>query len=214
MKLKILIADDHGILRAGIRALLKDVDQLEVVGEAANGDEVMLLTEKLTPDIVLLDMNMPGPNGVEITRRLLASYPALKILILTAHEDYGLVREAIQAGAAGYIIKRAAESELINAIRATARGDLYVHPTMTRALLETSGREPPKAESLVPLTTREIEELRLIAQGYTNREIAGELKIGIRTVDTHRANITGKLGISSRVELLRFASQNGLLDLK
>src|SRR5690606_26714852 len=116
MKLKILIADDHGILRAGLRALLKDVPEFEVVGEAVNGEEAVLLTDKLTPAVVLLDLNLPRPNGVAITRRLLASYPALKILILTAHADYGLVREAIQAGAAGYVIKRAAASELINGV--------------------------------------------------------------------------------------------------
>lgn len=214
MTLKILIADDHGILRAGLRTLLKAEPQLEVVGEAENGEEAILLAEQLKPDVILLDMSMPNLNGIETTRRLLAKLPQTKVLILTAHEDYGLVRETIQAGAAGYIIKRAAESELISAIRAVSRGELYVHPAMTRALLETPDASLPKSEGNDLLTSRETEVLRLIAQGYTNRQIAEELKISVRTVETHRGNITGKLGLYSRVELLRFATQNGLLGLK
>lgn len=214
MTLKILIADDHGILRAGLRTLLKAEPQLEVVGEAENGEEAILLAEQLKPDVILLDMSMPNLNGIETTRRLLAKLPQTKVLILTAHEDYGLVRETIQAGAAGYIIKRAAESELISAIRAVSRGELYVHPAMTRALLETPDASLPKSEGNDLLTSRETEVLRLIAQGYTNRQIAEELKISVRTVETHRGNITSKLGLYSRVELLRFATQNGLLDLK
>ena len=214
MTLKILIADDHGILRAGLRTLLKAEPQLEVVGEAENGEEAIFLAEQLKPDVILLDMSMPNLNGIETTRLLLAKLPQTKVLILTAHEDYGLVRETIQAGAAGYIIKRAAESELISAIRAVSRGELYVHPAMTRALLETPYASLPKSEGNDLLTSRETEVLRLIAQGYTNRQIAEELKISVRTVETHRGNITGKLGLYSRVELLRFATQNGLLDLK
>lgn len=144
MKLKILITDDHGILRAGLRALLRADPQLEVVGEAEDGETALGMSAQLAPDVVLMDLNLPGMNGVETTRRLLAQNPMLKILIMTFHEDYGLVREAIQAGASGYIIKRAAESELINAIRAVSRGELYVHPAMTRALLETPTSGSPK----------------------------------------------------------------------
>ncbi|NUM45226.1 MAG: response regulator transcription factor [Anaerolineales bacterium] len=214
MKLKILITDDHGILRAGLRALLRADPQLEVVGEAEDGETALEMSAQLALDVVLMDLNLPGMNGVETTRRLLAQNPKLKILIMTFHEDYGLVREAIQAGASGYIIKRAAESELINAIRAVSRGELYVHPAMTRALLETPTSGSPKGDNPDPLTSRETEVLRLIAQGYTNRQMAEELKVSIRTVETHRANITGKLGLTSRVELLRYATQRGLLDLK
>lgn len=214
MTLKILITDDHGILRAGLRALLRADPKLEVVGEAEDGETAVAMAAQLAPDVVLMDLNLPGMNGVETTRRLLAQNLKLKVLIMTFHEDYGLVREAIQAGASGYIIKRAAESELINAIRAVSRGELYVHPAMTRALLETPTSNSPKDEIPDPLTSRETEVLRLIAQGYTNRQIAEELKVSIRTVETHRANITGKLGLTSRVELLRYATQHGLLDLK
>ncbi len=214
MRLKILIVDDHGILRAGLRALLRADPQLEVVGEAEDGESGLALAEHLALDVVLMDMNMPGLNGVETTRRLIAQHPKLKVLIMTFHEDYGMVREAIQAGASGYIIKRAAESELINAIHAAARGELYVHPAMTRALLETPTVASSKEQPPELLTPREIEVLRLLAQGYTNRQIAEELQVSIRTVETHRANITGKLDLTSRVELLRYATQHGLIDIK
>ncbi len=213
MKLRILITDDHGILRAGLRALLNDDPQLEVVAEAVDGQQTILMVEKHKPDIVLLDMNMPGLNGVEATRTLLAQHPHLKILILTVHEDYGLVREALQAGASGYIIKRAVESELINAIHAVSRSELYVHPAMTRALLEPAYEEQVSSQqnSAEQLTSREVDVLRLVAKGYTNKQIGEKLRISIRTVETHRANITGKLGVRSRMELVHFATQNGLV---
>lgn len=212
MMFRILIADDHGILRAGLRALLNDDPQLEVVAEAADGEEAIVMVAKHQPDIVLLDMNMPGLNGVEATRVLLSQYPQLKVLILTVHEDFGLVREALQAGASGYIIKRAVESELINAIKAVARGEIYVHPAMTRALLEPANENTAVSPNTDQLTNREVDVLRLLVQGYTNKQIGEKLNISTRTVETHRANITSKLGINSRVELLRFATQNGLIS--
>ena len=214
MKLKILIADDHGILRAGLRALLKSDSNLEVVGEAENGEETLRLAMQLNPDIVLMDMNMPGMNGVETTRQLIKQNTDLRVLVLTIHEDYEMVREAIQAGAAGYIIKRAADSELTNAIQAVSRGELYVHPAMTRALLNPQTQDTAKSIGGEPLTSRELEVLRLLAQGYTNKQIAEELSVSVRTVETHRANITGKLNIRSRVELLRYATKHGLIDLR
>ncbi|MEZ4590851.1 MAG: response regulator transcription factor [Chloroflexota bacterium] len=212
MMFRILIADDHGILRAGLRALLNDDPQLQVVAEAADGEEAIDLVAQHQPDIVLLDMNMPGLNGVEATRVLLSQHPTLKVLILTVHEDFGLVREALQAGASGYIIKRAVESEPINAIKAVARGEIYVHPAMTRALLETPTEHTAVSPNTDQLTNREVDVLRLLVQGYTNKQIGEKLNISIRTVETHRSNITSKLGINSRVELLRFANQNGLVS--
>lgn len=215
MKHRILITDDHGILRAGLRALINGDPQLEVVAEAVNGEEAIQMVEKYQPDIVLLDMNMPGLNGIEANRALLAKHPHLKIIILTVHEDFGLVREALKAGASGYIIKRAVESELIDAIYAVSRDEIYVHPAMVRALLETPREENVSSQkSTKQLTSREVEVLRLIAQGHTNKQISERLRISIRTVETHRANIISKLGIKSRVELLRFATQNGLVKFK
>jgi two-component system response regulator NreC len=213
MPRRIIVADDHGVLRAGLRALLNDEPDLEVAGEAADGDEALRLTRELEPDIVLMDINMPGCGGIETTRRLMELRPNVRVLILTVHEDKSLLQAAIRAGAAGYILKRAVESELIDAIRAVAHGDLYVHPAMTRALLEDTHHIPAmEREVTQTLTPREVEVLRLIAQGHTNRQIADLLHIGVRTVESHRANLMDKLGLRSRVELVRYASKHGLLD--
>jgi len=213
MSIRILIADDHGVLRAGLRALLNAEPGLEVVGEAADGHTALHLAAELRPDVALMDLSMPGLDGIQVTRQLKETLPGTRVLILTVHEDESLLREAIQAGAAGYIIKRAVESELINAIRAVCSGDLYVHPALTRALLRdlspalTSDQAPTE-----PLTPREIDVLRLIAQGYTNRQVAEKLHVSVRTVESHRANLTSKLGIASRAELVRYAKEHGLLE--
>ena len=213
MPIHILIADDHGVLRAGLRALLNAEPNLEVIAEASDGNDALRLASELRPDIVLLDISMPGPSGIEVTRRLKEALPELRVLILTAHEDESMLREAVQAGAAGYIIKRAVESELINAIHAVWRGDLYVHPAMTRALLRETSLFPVSAEPAVEsLTPREIEVLRLIAKGYTNGQVAKELNLSVRTVESHRANLMGKLELRSRVELVRYAMEHGLFE--
>jgi two-component system response regulator NreC len=216
MSIRILIVDDHGVLRAGLKALLSAEPDFEVVQDASNGTDALRLAADLNPDIVLLDMSMPGPNGIEVTRQLKKTLPEIRILILTVHEDEVMLQEAIQAGASGYILKRAVESELIDAIQAVWRGDLYVHPAMTRALLKaispTAHPVPGSQEELVEaLTPREAEVLRLIAQGYTNRQMADHLSISVRTVESHRANLMGKLGLRSRVELVRYAKENKLI---
>lgn len=213
MTLRILIADDHGVLRAGLRALLNSEPDIEVVGEASNGQEVLTFTQKLQPDIVLMDLSMPKGGGIEATKIIKEMVPETLVLILTVHEDESLLREAIQLGAAGYILKRAVESELINAIHSVARGELYIHPAMTRALLSNSTPKSTSRRLNVPtLTKREHEVLGLIARGYSNRQIAAKLSISVRTVETHRANLMNKLNLGSRVELVRFAAQHGLLD--
>jgi two-component system response regulator NreC len=212
MSVDIVLADDHGVLRGGLRALLNAENDLEVIGEAASGDEALRLAADLQPDIVLLDLNMPGPGGIEVTRKLHDLVPETRVLVLTVHEDEGLLREAIDAGASGYIIKRAVESELINAIRAVARGEMYIHPSMTRALLnKPTKRERELSGAQESLTPRETDVLRLIVRGYTNRQAAEELGLSVRTVETHRANLMGKLGLKSRVELVRWAADNDLL---
>jgi two-component system response regulator NreC len=212
MAVDILLADDHGVLRAGLRALLNSEADLDVVGEAASGDEALRLAAELRPGIVLLDLNMPGPGGIEVTRQLREVLPETRVLVLTVHEDEGLLREAIDAGASGYIIKRAVESELINAIHAVARGELYIHPSMTRALIhEPAKRTRARSGGQESLTPRETDVLRLIVRGYTNRQAAEELGLSVRTVETHRANLMGKLGLKSRVELVRWAADNDLL---
>ena len=208
MSIRILIADDHGVLRAGLHALLNAEPDLEVVGEASDGHEALRLASELRPDVVLLDLVMPGLGGIEVARQLKKSLPDTRTLILTVHEDVGLLREAVQAGAAGYLVKRAVESELINAIHAVWRGDLYVHPAMTRALVKDLPPAPAAPAPPKSLTPREIEVLRLIAQGYTNVQIAEGLGLSVRTVEIHRTNLMRKLGLCSRAILSR--NQAGL----
>lgn len=214
MPIPILIADDHGVLRAGLRALLSAEPDLEVVADADNGHDALKLAMELHPEVVLLDVNMPGMGGIEVTRRLREMLPEARVLILTVHEDESLFQEAIQAGASGYIIKRAVESELIDAIRAVKRGDLYVHPAMTRALLRdiTPRAASLKDELVEALTPREIDVLKLIVQGYTNRQTAEALSISVRTVESHRANLMGKLNLRSRVDLVRYAKENNFIE--
>ena len=213
MSIRIVIADDHGVLRAGLRSLLNTEPDLEVVGEAANSDAALRLAQELQPDIVLMDISMPGCGGIETTRQVAEVRPGVRVLILTVHEDKYVLQAALRAGAAGYILKRAVESELVNAIRAVSRGDVYVHPTMTRALLSDAAFMPAAKETpAATLTPREVEVLRLIAQGHTNRQIADLLTISVRTVESHRANLTHKLELHSRVELVRYATEHGLLE--
>lgn len=213
MPIQILIADDHGLLRAGLRALLNAEPDLKVIEEAADGREAQRLIQKLRPDVVLLDIGLPELSGIEVTRWVQKTLPKVRVLILTVHEDEGLLREAIRAGAAGYIVKRAVESELIDAIRAVWRGGQYVHPAMTYALLKDLS-PPPVADETPgePLTPREIEVLRLIAQGYTNRQMAETLNLSVRTVESHRFNLINKLGLRSRLELIRYSQEHDLLE--
>jgi two-component system response regulator NreC len=215
MPIRILLADDHGVLRAGLKALLDADDEFHVVAEAWEGDQVLRLAAKLQPDVVLLDLNMPGPGNIEVTRRIVETAPQSRVLILTAYEESGMVREVLKAGAAGYIIKRAVESELLNAIRAVCRGEVYVHPFMMRALLAPAPVQEPspkKKRGGTSLTPRELEVLRFIARGYTNRQIGESLKLSVRTVESHRANLMGKLGLQTRVELVRYAAEHDLLE--
>ncbi len=212
MPIRILIADDHGLLRAGLNALLTAESGLAVIGTACDSAEALGQSIRLRPDLVLMDISMPGEGGIEATRKLKKHVPSIHVLIMTIHEDKSLLAEALQAGADGYILKRAVESELITAIHAVMRGDLYVHPAMTRALL---GEQPAKLASrpafAEPLTNRELEVLKLIVQGYTNRQMADRLNLSVRTVESHRANLMDKLGLHTRVELVRYATENSLL---
>ena len=219
MTIRVLIADDHILLRAGLRALLNTSDDFEVVGEASDGCEVLGLVKRLRPNVVLMDMSMPNCGGIEATRLLQQEHLDVKVLILTVHEDKSLLQEALRVGASGYILKRALESELVNAIQAVARGDLYVHPAMTRALFDNvfdnvTERQEEKQGAVDILTQREVEILRLLANGYTNRQIAKMLTISVRTVESHRSNLMGKLQFQSRSELVRYAARHDLLQIE
>lgn len=212
MPIRILIADDHAVVRSGLRALLSSDSDIEVVGEAADGTETLHRAATLRPDLVLLDITMPHESGIRVAQRLKEAHPAVKVLFLTMHEDEGLLHEALRTGAAGYVIKRAEESEILRAIHAVSRGDIYVHPAMTRALLHQPViTEHRRGAPVIPLTSREVEVLRLLAKGNTNRQIAGLLALSMRTVENHRANLMGKLGLTSRVELVNFAEEHNLL---
>jgi two-component system response regulator NreC len=210
---KVLIADDHAIVRAGLRTLIRAEAGLELVGEAAGGYEAIAMVEKTRPDVLVLDLSMPDLDGISVTRSIKPDFPDLRILILTLHEDEALLKEAVKAGAAGYILKRAAESELISAIQVILRGDLYVDPSMVRMLLgEPRQSLPMQPTSVETLTPREIEVLKLIVAGYTNRQVGEHLHISFRTVEGHRANISDKLGLRSRLELVRYAREHGLIE--
>ena len=210
---KVLIADDHAIVRAGLRALIGAEVGLELVGEAAGGYEAIELVGKVRPDVLVLDLSMPDLDGISVTRNIHPRFPGLRILVLTLHEDEALLKEALKAGADGYILKRAAEAELISAIQVVLRGDLYVDPSMVRALLGKPSQSPSKqSTSLETLTAREKEILKLIVEGYTNRQIGEHLNISIRTVEGHRSNISDKLALHSRVELVRYAREHGLIE--
>ncbi len=211
MSIRILIADDHGVIRAGLRALLADFPDIQVVGEASDGSEAIAKVIELKPDIVLMDLSMPNIGGIEATRQLSQAEPAVRVLILTVHEDESLLKEVIRIGAAGYIIKRASQEDLLHAIRVVARGDLYVHPAMTRSLFSEPSQVSQKTSDVETLTLREIEVLQLLAKGCTNRQIAEQLSLSPRTVEGHRANLAGKLGLRSRVELVEYAEKHGLM---
>jgi two-component system response regulator NreC len=212
VSIRVLIADDHSVVRSGLRALLALDPELAVVGEAANGQETFRLVGELTPDVVMLDIGMPGEDGIQVARRLKASFPQVNVLFLTMHEEPGLLAEALQTGASGYLIKRANEAEILDAVHAVSKGGLYVHPAMTRALVE----RPPAPVVERPrggehLTAREVTVLRLLVRGCTNRQIGEELGLSVRTVESHRATLTAKLGVSSRVELAGYAEEHHLL---
>ena len=217
--IRILIVDDHGVLRAGLAALLSAEAEMEVVGEAGSGRECMPLVKALKPDVVLMDINLPDTDGILLTRQVKKAFPETRVLMLTVHEDESLLKGALKGGASGYVIKRAVKAELINAIQAVMRGDLYVHPSMTRALLSSIGEDLHQAAGpagnhggIGQLTGREKDVLQLIAQGYTNAQIGKHLSISVRTVEYHRANLMAKLALTSRVELVRFAVDHGLVE--
>lgn len=213
MPIRLLVADDHGVLRAGLIALLNTEADMAVVGEADDENSAVSLAIEKRPDVILMDISMPDAGGIDATRRIKQLVPETKVLILTFHEDKELMQEAIRSGAMGYILKRAIKSELINAIHAVMRGELYLHPAMARLLFTENNSlmtQPAKTYS-EPLTSREIEVLRLIAQGYTNNQAADKLKISVRTVEYHRGNLTTKLNLRSRVELMKYAEENGLI---
>lgn len=210
--IRVMICDDHAIVRTGLRTIVEAETALELVAEASGGLEALDLVPRLNPDVLLLDLSMPDMDGIAVTRELKSHLPDLQILILTIHDDQAFVREAIKAGASGYVLKRAAESELLSAIEVVMRGDMYVDPALLRPLMDDPGQIASPKDVPEALTPREIDVLRLIVQGYTNRQIGEELGISVRTVEGHRGNLSDKLGAESRADLVRYAREHSLID--
>ena len=212
--IRLLLADDHAVLRAGLRMLLGAQRDIEIVGEAATGVEVSRLAAALRPDVVLLDLSMPGPRSGTVIREVLRACPETRVLILTMHDDTAYMRSALAAGASGYLVKRAADSELLSAIRAVHAGRTFVDMTRAIAVLPlgakapTGASKPPKA-----LSKRERQVLRLLAQGNSNQQIANVIRLSVKTVETYRTRLSEKLGLKGRAELYRFASESGILDM-
>ena len=211
MTIRVLVVDDHAVVRAGLRRILDAEDDVETVGEAPDGERAVFEAMQLRPDVVLMDVVMPGKSGIEATRAVLQAVPTTRVLVLSMQDDPRYVREAFDAGASGYVMKEAADDEVVDAIRAVAGGQRYLHPALGARLLAAESEERRRAAE-DPLSEREREVLRLLALGHTNQEIAKLLYISVRTAETHRAHIMRKLDLSSRAELVRYALAEGLLE--
>ncbi len=212
-RIRILVVDDHAIMRDGIRALLGLHGDIEVVGEASEGKEAVEKAQKLTPDVVIMDIAMPRMDGLEATRRIRKKNPKTKILVLTQHDNKEYILSIIKAGASGYILKRALGSELVSAIRAVQQGDSFLYPSAAAALIEDYLQQPKEEEPHDQLTAREREILKLIAEGRTSREIADMLFLSLKTVLGHRSMIMEKLNLHNRTELIKYAMREGLITL-
>ncbi len=212
-KTGIVLVDDHAVLRQGLKLILEGEQDITVLGEAKNGQDALAKCLALKPHIVLLDLSLPGKNGLDVLQEIKSKCPQVKVLILTMHEDDMYLRKAIEGGADGYLLKKAADTELLFAIRAILRGDMIVDAFFTKHLLN-SLYAPKKtiSKKSQPLSPREKEVLKLVALGYTNQELADKLLISIKTVETHKGRIKEKLSLSRRSDLVRYAMAEGLLD--
>jgi DNA-binding NarL/FixJ family response regulator len=211
VSVRILIVDDHAVVRSGLRLLLEAEDDLEPVGEAGNVRDAVFQARALQPDVVLMDVVMPDGSGLDVVPKILHERPGTKVLVLSMQDDPQYVRQAFAAGASGYVLKEAADVEVVAAIREVARGGRYVNPELGARLVSADSDARRRAEE-DPLSDREREVLRLLALGHTNQEIAGQLYISVRTAETHRAHIMQKLHLASRAELVRYALAQGMLE--
>lgn len=211
--IRIVVADDHAVLREGICALIAQHDDMQVVGEASNGVEALAKIEALAPDIALMDITMPEMDGLEATRQIQIRSPQTRVLILTQHDNKEYVLSLLKAGAAGYILKKAGGAELLDAIRAVHAEGAYLHPGITRDVMARAMQTDAGAATAPHLSEREREVLRLVAEGLSSREIADRLCLSAKTVITHRANIMEKLGVHNRAELVKYAIREGLVQV-
>jgi two-component system response regulator NreC len=209
--IRVLLVDDHAVVRSGLRRVLEAEDDIEVVAEAGDLREAVFEARAQKPDVILMDVVMPGASGIEATPEVLKEAEDAKVLMLSMQDDPHYVREAFAAGASGYVLKEAADAEVVDAVREVANGGRYVHPALGARLIQAEAQERAQAEA-DPLSDREREVLRLLALGHTNQEIAKMLYLSVRTVETHRAHIMQKLRLTTRAELVRYALDQGLLD--
>lgn len=215
IKIRVLLADDHAVVRDGLKAILDEAGDIDVVGQAADGLEAIQRASELEPDVVVMDVAMPRLNGIEATRRILAARPSTHILILSQYEDDQSVLDSIAAGASGYLLKRDAGADLAEGIRALCRWGAVLHPLAARVLLDAQpqGERPARADSLERLTDREREVLILVAEGYTNQQIADLLHVSPKTVDSHRTSLMSKLDLHDRTEVVKYALRRQLIEL-
>lgn len=211
MSIRVLVVDDHAVVRSGLRRVLDAAEGIETVGEAPNAERAVFEALEHKPDVILLDVTMPGKSGIEGMPALFQAVPEAKVLVLSMHDDPRYVRAAFEAGASGYVLKEAADTEVVDAVRAVAAGDRYLHPVLGARLVAAEAEERKRAQA-DPLSEREREVLQLLALGHTNQEIATKLYISVRTAETHRAHIMQKLGLTSRAELVRYALDQGLIE--
>jgi len=213
-KVRVLIAEDHGTMREGLKLLFNNEPDMTVVGEAEDGREAVRLARELLPDVAVMDISMPGWDGLKATRKLTETCPQVRVLALTRHDDYGFLKEMLRAGAAGYVLKQSASAELLRAVRAVAAGQNYLDPTVTAKVVDGSpgGRPKNNSESGEPISEREEEALRLIALGYSNKEIATRLSVSVKTVEAHKANGMRKLGLGTRMDIVSYAIFRGWMQ--
>jgi DNA-binding NarL/FixJ family response regulator len=210
--IRIVLADDHNVVRAGLKALIDSQPTMEVVGEAGDGVEVLAQADAVRPDLVVMDLSMPRLNGLEATQQLRARFPELHVLVLSVHEDATYLRRALEAGATGYVLKRAAADSLIGAIREVSEGRVYLDPALAATLAQSVlGVGRAGAAATIALSEREAAVLRLIAQGYSNKEIAAQLDLSVKTVETYKARAMEKLALANRVDIVRYAADQGWL---
>ena len=211
-KLRIMLADDHETVREGLKMIVNAQDDMEVVGVAGDGREAVARAQELLPDVLVMDISMPNLNGLKATTKLTECCPQVKVLTLSRHTDDGYIRGLLAAGACAYVLKQSAPSELIHAIRAVAAGGKYIDPTVADKVLGSYTDRTPRGETKSSLSDRESEVLRLIALGYSNKEIAARLSLSVKTIEVHKANAMRKLNLTSRIDLVRYAIFQGWLQ--
>ena len=212
-RLRLLIAEDHETVREGFKLILAAQSDMEVVGDAGDGRTAVELAQKLLPDVVLMDISMPALNGLKATAKLKECCPAVHVLAITRHKDHGYLQQILRAGASGYVLKQSSPTELIHAIRAVAKGGKYLDPAVAGELLGSySGRTNPTSVGFPDITDREAEVLRLISWGHSNKDIASRLDLSVKTVEVHKTNAMKKLGMNSRIDIVRYAVLQGWME--